>query len=291
MSSRQLWEGSDCAAWIRQVDGRSKLFILFCFALMVIAVDNPRLLFIIFSLTLLLHLVARTSFYKWQIMSILLLLGLWGSIISQALFFAQLPRTPLFVILAADQGWLGHLTGGIIVYREGIIYGAVQGLRSASMLVLGLLVCWSSDPRQLLQALCAWRLSPQLAFMSVTAIRFLPVLAAETGEIITALRIRSQESSGWRGILWNLPHIAHPLLARSLRRAQTLAASVTSRGFFLREQSRTNSRLPRAELAACILVACAAFILLVGKIIILLYKQGYYFGIFRNIYDWTRLYI
>ena len=47
-----------------------------------------------------------------------------------------------------------------------------RGYVFASMLTLGLFVCWTSDPRQLLQALLAWRLSPQLAFMLVTAIRF-----------------------------------------------------------------------------------------------------------------------
>ncbi len=290
MSNRQLWEGSDCAQWIREVDGRSKLFILLCFAMLVIVADSPRLLFMIFSTTLLLHIVARTSFHKWQILAVMLLLSLWGSIVSQALFFAQLPRTPLFVLLAADQGWLGRITGGIIIYREGIIYGAVQGLRASSMLVLGLLICWSSDPRQLLQALSAWRLPPQIAFMLVTAIRFLPVLASETAEIVTAIRIRSGRLQGYGGILKHLPHIAHPLLARSLRRAQTLAASVMCRGLLLRTGLQVGA-LPTKEWLVCIFMAICALIAMFFKIVTLLYKQGYYFGIFRNIYDWTGLYL
>ena len=151
--------------------------------------DNPRTLFLLFTVTLLLHVAAGTSIYKWKALAVLLLLGLWGSMFSQALFFAQTPRTPLVTIISPENGTLGALTGGLYIYREGILYGAVQGLRSASMLALGLLVCWTSDPRQLLKALLAWKLSPQLAFMLVTAIRFLPVMAAETGEVIT----RSEE--------------------------------------------------------------------------------------------------
>ena len=74
---------------------------------------------------------ARTSIYKWQVLAILLLLGLWGSMFSQALFFAQTPRTPLFVIIEPTMPVLGQITGGLYIYREGVIYGAVQGLRSA----------------------------------------------------------------------------------------------------------------------------------------------------------------
>lgn len=111
---------------------------------------------------------------------------------------------------------LGQITGGLYVYREGVIYGAVQGLRSATMLTLGLFVCWTSDPRQLLKALMAWRLSPQIAFMLVTAIRFLPVLAAEAGEVIIALRLRSDTRVGRKvlsGIYLILPnHYWHAVL-------------------------------------------------------------------------------
>lgn len=196
MSVRQLWEGTDAAGWAQNLNGRTKLLFLFLFAILMITVDNPRTLFILFTFTLLLHLAAKTSIYKWKVMAILLLLGLWGSMFSQALFFAQTPRTPLLVLIAPEAGFIGQLTGGLFIYREGILYGAVQGLRSASMLALGLLVCWTSDPRQLLQALLGWRLPPQMAFMLVTAIRFLPVLAAETGEVITALQLRSDSQRG-----------------------------------------------------------------------------------------------
>ena len=141
MSVRQLWEGCDAAVWARNLDGRTKLLILFLVAVLAIVVDNPRTLFLLFTATLLLHLSARTSIYKWQVLAILLLLGLWGSMFSQALFFAQTPRTPLFVIIEPTMPVLGQITGGLYIYREGVIYGAVQGLRSAMMLSLGLFVC------------------------------------------------------------------------------------------------------------------------------------------------------
>jgi energy-coupling factor transport system permease protein len=241
--------------------------------------------------TLLLHMAARTSIYKWKVLAVLLLVGLWGSMFSQALFFAQTPRTPLFVIVSPEAPLLGQLTGGLYIYREGILYGAVQGLRSAAMLSLGLLVCWTSDSRQLLQALLAWRLPPQLAFMLVTAIRFLPVLAAETGEVITALQLRSDSQSGRTAVLRHLPYIAKPLLARCLRRAQTLALSVVSRGFFLAQARTTMQNWPSAERLSCLLLFLLVLAVVCSKVIYLLSEQGMYFGVFRQVYDWTVLYL
>ncbi len=291
MSARQLWEGTDAASWAQRLNGRTKLLVLFLFAILMITVDNPRTLFVLFSFTLLLHIVARTSIYKWKVLAVLLLLGLWGSMFSQALFYAQTPRSPLFVIISPEAGILGQLTGGLYVYREGILYGAVQGLRSASMLTLGLLVCWTSDPRQLLQAMLAWRLSPQLAFMLVTAIRFLPVLAAETGEIITALQLRSDSQRGRTAVLRHLPYIAKPLLARCLRRAQTLALSVVSRGFFLARARKRKEVWALSERSACAALAVLVVAVVSSKLLYLLSEQGFYFGVFRQIYDWTVLYL
>lgn len=291
MSVRQLWEGSDCAGWAKKLDGRTKLLFLMIFAVLSITVDNPRSLFVIFTAAIMLHLVAGTSIYKWHVMAILLLLGLWGSMFSQALFFAQSPRTPLLTIISPDAGSIGMLTGGLYIYREGILYGAVQGLRSASMLALGLFVCWTSDPRQLLQAMMAWRLSPQLAFMLVTAIRFLPVLAAETGEVITALQLRSASKSGRTAVVRHLPYIAKPLLSRCLRRAQTLSLSVVSRGFFLNNGLKQCHRWAFREKLFCMSLGIITVAIVLSKLVYLLSEQGLYFGFLRQIYDWTKLYL
>lgn len=290
MSVRQLWEGCDAAVWAQKLDGRTKLLVLFLVAVLAIVIDNPRTLFLLFTASLLLHLFARTSVYKWQVLAILLLLGLWGSMFSQALFFAQTPRTPLIVLIEPSMPVLGQITGGLSVYREGAIYGAVQGLRSSIMLTLGLFVCWTSDPRQLLKALISWRLSPQIAFMLVTAIRFLPVLAAEAGEVIIALRLRSDTQVGRKSVIRHLPYIAKPLLARCLRRAQTLALSVVSRGFFL-ATARKNEFWAFNEKIVCLMLVVFTVGIAVSKVAYLLSEQGLYFGDLRIVYDWTKLYL
>ncbi|NCD08652.1 MAG: energy-coupling factor transporter transmembrane protein EcfT [Negativicutes bacterium] len=290
MSMRQLWEGSDSAEWSQRLSGRTKLVVLFIFAVSAVIIDNPRTLFYLFTATLLCHLAVRTSIYKWEALAILLLLGLWGSMFSQALFFSQTPRTPLFVLVAPGAGLIGKFTGGLVIYREGILYGAVQGLRSSIMMSIGLLVCWTSDPRQLLKALVSWKLSPQIAFVLVTAIRFLPVLASETGEIITALRLRSDSESGRRSIIRHLPYIAKPLLARCLRRAQTLALSVTSRGVFL-PTSKKGDLWPLKEMVICLFLVTFTILVALSKFFYLLSEQGLYFGGLRMIYDWTKIYL
>lgn len=291
MSVRQLWEGSDEENWVRNLSGRTKLCVLFLFSLLFITVDNPRTLFILFTATLISHMVAKTSIYKWRVLAVLLLLNLWGSMFSQALFYAQTPRTPLFVLISPESGFLGQITDGLFIYREGILYGAVQGLRSASMMTLGLLICWNSDPRQLLNALLAWKLSPQVAFMLVTAIRFLPVLASETGEVITALQLRSDSQSGRTAVIRHLPYIAKPLLARCLRRAQTLALSVVSRGFFLASSNKIRGLWPRKEFLACMSFMFLVLVVVSSKFVYLLSEQGLYFGFLRYVYDWTKLYL
>ncbi|MGN0954417.1 energy-coupling factor transporter transmembrane component T family protein [Dialister sp.] len=290
MSLRQTWEGGDRKSLISALDGRTKLSVLLLYALMMVIVDNARTLFILFTITLLLHFLGKTPVYKWKVLSIFLLLGLWGSISSQALFFNQNPRTPLVMLLSPDFPFLGSLTGGLYIYREGIIYGAVQGMRTASMISLGLLVCWTSDPRNLLKGLTAWHLSPQASFMLVTAVRFFPILAAEAGEVMTALQLRSAAKRGRHAVLRHIPYMIKPLLARCLRRAQTLSLSVTSRGLFLARQRKGNPWNPK-EKAACLVMLLFVLGCGTGRILYALSLKGLYFGMFRVIYDWTKLYL
>ncbi len=290
MSYRQLWEGGDGHSFLTELDGRTKLSFLFLYAMMMIIVDNSRTLFILFTGTLVLHFLGKTPLYKWRVLAIFILLGLWGSIASQALFFAQNPRTPLLTLISPDFPVLGALTNGLYIYREGIIYGAIQGMRTVSMIILGLLVCWTSDPRQLLKGLTAWHLSPQAAFMLVTAIRFFPVLAAEAGEVMVALQLRSGSEKGRHQVLAHIPYMIKPLLARCLRRSSTLALSVISRGLFL-AKGKEGERWNDKEKAACFCFLLVTLGCGLSKILFLLSKEGFYFGALRVVYDWTKLYL
>lgn len=287
---RELWEGTGGESWFSRLDGRTKLSCLFLFAVLMVLVDNPRTLFYLFTASVLLHASVGTPLRKWQALAVFILLALWGSIASQALFFAENPKTPIVTLISPDFPVLGTLTDGLYIYREGIIYGAVQGMRSAALLSTGLLLCWTSDPRQLLKGLTAWRLSPQAAFMLVTALRFFPVLAAEAGEVLIALRLRAASESGRHGSLRYLPFLIKPLLVRCLRRSQTLALSVVSRGLFLKQSERAEA-WPAREKAAAAALLLLTLAVGAGKILYALAEQGLYFGAFRTVYDWTKLYL
>ncbi|MDY6083948.1 MAG: energy-coupling factor transporter transmembrane component T [Dialister sp.] len=290
MSFRQIWEGTDGSSWISRLDGRTKLSVLFLFAVMMVLVDNSRTLFILFSSTILLHFTAGTPAYKWRVLATFILLGLWGSIASQALFFNQHPRTPILMLISPEFPLLGAVTGGLYIYQEGLIYGAVQGMRSVSMLSLGLLVCWTSDPRQLLKGLTSWHLSPQTAFMLVTAIRFFPVLAAEAGEVLVALQLRSKNPAGRHQVVRHIPYLIKPLLARCLRRSQTLALSVTSRGLFV-ASSAAGEPWRFSEKAVCFLCLLAVLFAGSGKLLYYASQQGMYYGSLRIVYDVTKAYL
>lgn len=127
MSFRQLWEGTNNDTFFSRLDGRTKLCVLFLFALIMVIVDNPRTLFILFSISIALHIAAGTPVYKWKVLAVFILFGLWGSVASQALFFAQNPRTPILMLISPTFPVLGALTDGLYIYQEGIVYGAIQG--------------------------------------------------------------------------------------------------------------------------------------------------------------------
>ena len=105
------------------------------------------------------------SLERWKLLSLFVLLGMWGTMMSQALFYNQEPRTILACLVPPLTPLVGALTGGVFVYREGLEYGAVQALRSGSMMAAGLLLVWTSDSRSLLRSLIAWKLPYELSFM------------------------------------------------------------------------------------------------------------------------------
>ena len=147
-------------------------------------------------------------------------------------------------------------------------------------------------PFTLIGAVIGSRLNLLLSehYLQLVMVVLLPVLAAETGEILVALRLRGDHKTTWMTTVRNLPYVAKPLLARCLRRSQTLALSVVSRGFFLATAGRVQAWAAR-ERAACALLALVTVAVVAGKVLYLLAEQGLYFGVFRYVYDVAKLYL
>ncbi|QDR79104.1 energy-coupling factor transporter transmembrane component T family protein [Sporomusa termitida] len=289
MSVRDVWEATPGDTLVHKLDVRTKVVLLAGFAVAVILIDSPRTLYLLFCLTLALHILARSSVPRWRILIIFVLLGLWGSMVSQALFYSREPRTIVACLIPPSLPVLGTLTGGVFVYREGLEYGAVQALRSASMLSLGLLLSWTSDPRQLLKSFVSWRMPYELAFMLISGLRFLPVIFQETAVVLTAQRLRGFEPLKAlvpRRLIQTAFQTLFPILARTLRRAATLAASVESRGFGREARVTEIKQWPASEQRLCLGVFTAIILLLGLKILDVLQFNGLFFiPAWRDLYD------
>lgn len=289
MYGRALWEATPDDSWLYRLDARTKVSLLFFFAFYAILLDSPQSLFLLFSVALLLHALAGTCCKRWQVMIWLIIIGMWGTMIGQAMFYNQEPRTVIACLVSPATPLIGELSGGIYLYREGAAHGIVQGLRSGTMLATGLFLCWNTDPRQLLRCFLQWRMPYELAFMLVTALRFLPVMLQEAQVVRQAQLLRRPEKrSVFFGLKLALQSLL-PVLARSLRRATTLALSVESRGFSRQERLPENDVWPAKERCLCMLLAAAALSSVIVKCLFLLQYNGlFYLDCFRGIYDFCQ---
>lgn len=81
-----------------------------------------------------------------------------------------------------------------------------------------------------------------------------------------------------------------PLLARCIRRSQTLALSVVSRGLFLAKQ-QSYEIWDLREKIVCLFLMGIITTAGISKLMYVLSQQGLYFGVLRIVYDWTKLYL
>ncbi|MEN6413556.1 MAG: energy-coupling factor transporter transmembrane component T [Veillonellales bacterium] len=295
MFGKTVWEAAPADTVIHRLDGRTKLLILAASAFLSITVDSPRTLFLLFMAMLSLHVAARSSLDRWRILLLFLLLGIWGAMVSQALFYNQEPRTVVACLASPSTPVVGRLTGGIFLYSEGLEYGAVQALRSGIMLTTGLLICWTTDPRQLLKSFLAWKMPYELSFMLITGIRFLPVIFNETAVVLTAQRLRGFEplkALSPRKMIQTAFQTLFPILARTLRRAATLTYSVESRGFGRKVHVVNLPRWPAGERYICFISLSLLAVLLLLKLLYALQFNGLiYVAGLRGMYDFIKLWM
>lgn len=216
---------------IHNIDPRAKVAVLFAMSLLVVSVDNEKILFFLFLIPVFAYPAARLSASKYWIAFILIAVSLWGTIFSQALFYREWPRTIVLTLIPQEFPVLGKVTGGLYVYKEGFLYGLIQGLRFSAMTAAGLLLCWTTAPQKMLLGLVRLKIPYGIAFMAVTAIRFLPILLAEIFIVIEAQRLKGFNPLKLKGLFKGVMNTLAPVLANSVRRAGVLAASVESRAF------------------------------------------------------------
>ena len=266
---------------IHRMDPRAKILILISTVFVAVSLDNQKTMLLLFLLVLSGFALARMPAIKIKTLVILLVLLIWGTIYSQALFYSQLPRTVIFTIISPDFPILGWLTGGgLFVYEEGLHHGAVQGLRSASILSLGLLMCWTTDSRDMLNGLVGLRVPYSVAFMVITAVRFLPIIITEVATVITVQRLRGFNPKKFgSGIVKTLLNILTPTLANCVRRTGTLAVSIQSRAFRANLDRTSLKKLEFSDSDKIMVAVCvfAAISIVIMKIIYNMYTSGIYY--------------
>ena len=293
---RSLVETTRARTWIRELDVRLKLTALLSAAVLVVLIDAPGTLLGLFGVVAVLYAFSGLPAAKVRMVVVIALLTVWGMMLSQALFYASVPRTALLVLVPKDLPVLGTLTGGITVYREGLVYGAVQSLRIVTMIGLGLLVCWTTNPGDFLSALVRLHVPYGVAFMTVTALRFLPVVVSEAGVVMTARRMKGYHlrRGRWLRPARGLTQLFKPIFANAIRRSRALALSVESRAFdpaATRTVSR-HARMGRRGVLVLLLLLATVLAVAAAKLLhwMFLAEIGCWSGL-RGLYDFVRVYL
>ncbi|MEN6413603.1 MAG: energy-coupling factor transporter transmembrane component T [Veillonellales bacterium] len=269
---------------LHRLDPRVKIIVLLATGFFIVLLDNPKILGSLLTFGIAGMIVSRLSPLKLKIAVVMIALGLWGSVFSQALFYEQVPRTAVLTVISPQMPVLGPLTKGLYIYQEGVIHGLKQGLRLTTMTTLGLLVCWTTDTRLLLLGMVKMRLPYSLSFMAVTAVKFIPALLQESMQVMTASRMRGGKRFGISLLI--------PILANCIRRSGTLAVAVESRAFRCYNQRTYLEELSFSRGEKWLLVGYMLLTVLItfSKVSYWLYQYGiYYHPGLRTVYEFTRV--
>jgi len=285
----------DDQGWLRRLDPRLKIAWLVWTSTLCMLLDSTPALLSLFLLALITTSGLRLPARGWLALILLLLLTAWSTLLSQGLFYARYPRTVLVTLVPTFELGTWQL-GPLEIYREGLVYGLKQSTRLLTVTVAGLVVCLSTSPDRLLAALAQLRVPGSLAFMTVAALRFLPLIVREAATVRRARWLRSGGAAArrrrrpWHRLRTEISLLL-PLMAVLLRRAESLATSVATRGFdpAARRTFYPALRLRPVEGLALIVLLGTWLPIVAAKLLYGLYVADLYYAPWaRGLYDVTR---
>ena len=277
------------------LDVRLKMVALFMASVFSVLFDSPWSLCVLLAFSLLAAGAAWLGWGRWKLLLLMAVMVTWGTMFSQAIFYYGEPRTVLLSLVENDTFLLGRLLGEVNVYLEGFEHGAIQSLRTSTMLILGLTLCWTTDNAAMLRGLLAFKLPFVLAFMTVTAVRFLPIIIQEFAQVSLAWQLRGGNLfylNPYKMLMAWLK-IFRPVLINCYRRSATLALSIQTRAFtpqsgHLQPGGRS---MPAREWTALVLLCLITLAAVALKSSYWLYLAGiYYHPALRPCYEFCRLY-
>lgn len=221
----------DKETFLHRLDPRTKILVGLMVAILIVVLRNPPGLFMLFGAVLVLFGILRPSRSTIKVMVIIMLTALIFTMTSQGFFYMREPRTVIITLLSPDAGFWGNITGGIVLYREGILYGALQSLRLFSAMLLSAVIVMSTYPSDLLLGMEHMGMPERIGFMITVSIRFIPSLAEEAKRILLAQRMRGLNVKGVRGWFRAFYRLLPALIIDSLRNARRIALAAEVRAF------------------------------------------------------------
>jgi energy-coupling factor transport system permease protein len=236
-------------------------------SVLVVILKTPSQLFFLAAITFCVLLLARPSFTRLKGLMYALGMVVIATSISQAFFYYFEPRTILLTIIDKTTPVIGTITGGVYLYKEGIVYGLVQSLRVLSVMFMATTVVISTHPSQMIMALNKIHIPRELSFIIATSIRFLPHMVEETRRIWTAIRLKGVSNS-----ITAFNYVLLPLVINSLRQARLVALAAEVRGYsFHGASSKKRSGFLRFNTLDLVIISFFVILLYVA---ILPFKMG-----------------
>lgn len=290
MYNESFFDPSPNKNFFSALHSKTKLGIMLFIALMTVIISSTKTLLLLNIFMLFLHILTRLSIKRLKGLIILISVSMWGTMISQGIFYSQEPRTEIACLIAPNFPGIGYLTQGVYLYNEGLLYGAAQGLRASIMISMGLLLCWHINTKELLKVLESWRMPREIAFMVASGIRFLPIIAEETRTVIIAQKLKGInvfKGMNFHACIDAAYHTLLPVLARVIRRSAMLAVSVEARGFPPQKSTEKRiSSIPLIEKCLLFMLVLLFVVIIVCKTYSFLQLNGlYYYSGFHEIYN------
>jgi len=146
----------------------------------------------------------------------------------------------------------------------GILFGLGFVAKLLAMMAASIYLIGTTPMEQLLAALQKLRVPNAIGLMMSTAIRFIPTMTSEVATIKDAQRARgagskSQKKGRGQAVQGTLPLFV-PMIVSSMRRADTMAMSMVSRGYGFTKNRTLLTRLRVNGWDWALIVACAVIV-------------------------------
>lgn len=153
----------------------------------------------------------------------------FGFMFSQSIFYYW-GETPTFTIIPATFPILGYITGGIHIYKEGVVYGLIQSLRFMASISAAMVLVASTHPSELISGLTRFirvgkrciGFPSEIAFMVACAAGFAPSMIEESLITINAMQARGLAMKGITNKIKAMRYLLFPLIVNVLRTGSKL---------------------------------------------------------------------